>query len=258
MGRSTVSRLGIVCLAIVAGGLLVSAERAAQVHAAGQPDGHDMGHMEMTKPRPLQPGDKERAATIAAAARKAAEPYRDYRKALQDGYKIFLPEVPQHVYHFTRNDFGLLAMRRFDPEKPTSLLYEKTPASELADGKPEFKLLGVMYTDRYGAAEDELNSRVPLSIAQWHLHTDLCLPPRSGLADIEGPNAKFGLKGSITTAAACQAAGGRFLPHLFGWMVHVYPFETDPAKIWSAGMDDDHGMQHDAMPGMKMGPGDKM
>jgi hypothetical protein len=35
-------------------------------------------------------------------------------------------------------------------------------------------------------------------------------------------------------------------------MTHVYPFETDSTKVWGAGMDDDHGMAHDSMPGMKM------
>ena len=212
------------------------------------------GHMEMTRLRPVQPGDQERADAIVAAARKAAEPYLDYRKALADGYTIFAPNVTQHVYHFTRDDFGIAAAFGFDPTKPTSLLYEKTSTG----GKPGYKLIGVMYTDRFEASEDELNRRVPLSIAQWHLHTDLCIPPRSNRVDVEAPGGKFGLKGSITTEAACTAAGGRFFPHLFGWMVHVYPFETDKAKEWSAGMDDDHGMQQDAMPGMKMGPGEKM
>jgi hypothetical protein len=41
------------------------------------------------------------------------------------------------------------------------------------------------------------------------------------------------LKGSIATADACDAAGGRWLPLVFNWMVHVYPFETDAAKIWA-------------------------
>jgi hypothetical protein len=59
----------------------------------------------------------------------------------------------------------------------------------------------------------------------------------------------FGLSGSITTAEACRAAGGTFRPHLAGWMIHVYPFETDPTKVWSAGMGDDHGK---SMPAMKM------
>ena len=70
-----------------------------------------------------------------------------------------------------------------------------------------------------------------------------------------GPNAKFGLMGSISTLEACEAAGGKFLPHVFGWMVHVYPYETDPKDIWSTS--DDHAsghdnMAHSAMPGMKM------
>ena len=37
-------------------------------------------------------------------------------------------------------------------------------------------------------------------------------------------------------------------------MVHVYPYETDPKKIWSTD-DDDQGhdnMDHSVMPGMKM------
>jgi hypothetical protein len=37
-------------------------------------------------------------------------------------------------------------------------------------------------------------------------------------------------------------------------MVHVYPYETDPDKIWSVD-DDDKGhdnMDHSSMPGMKM------
>src|SRR5256885_16740317 len=62
----------------------------------------------------------------------------------------------------------------------------------------------------------------------------------------------FGLNASITTEQACTAAGGHFKPHLAGWMIHVYPFETDPAKVWSPGMGDDHGMEPKSMPGMKM------
>lgn len=42
-------------------------------------------HMGMTKMRPPQPGDQARADAILAAAKKAAERYRDYRKAEADG-----------------------------------------------------------------------------------------------------------------------------------------------------------------------------
>jgi len=208
------------------------------------------GHMTMTELRPMQPGDKERADAIVVAARKVADQYTDYKKALADGYLIFHPEIKQNVYHFTNNADAVRTTLRFDAAHPTSLLYEKTAAT--AGSKAGYKLVGVMYTAPYRASEDELNRRVPLSIARWHLHTNFCLPPAGGRADLLGPDPKFGLQGSITTAAACKAASGTFVEHVFGWMVHVYPYETDPARIWAAGMDDEHGMEHDAMPDMPM------
>jgi hypothetical protein len=182
-----------------------------------------------------------------AAAKGAMAPYQDYRKALADGYTIFLPNVPQSIYHFTKREYGFQAAFHFDPSKPTSLLYKKT-----ADGG--YKLVGAMYTDRKRASEDELNERIPLSIARWHRHINFCKAPEGQKAAYFGPNAKFGLLGSITTKEACDAAGGEFHPQIFGWMVHVYPYETDAKKIWSVD-DDDEGhdnMDHSAMPGMQM------
>ena len=43
---------------------------------------------------------------------------------------------------------------------------------------------------------------------------------------------KRGLTGSIVTKEACSEAGGTFYPVIFGWMVHVYPFEDTREKIW--------------------------
>jgi hypothetical protein len=37
-------------------------------------------------------------------------------------------------------------------------------------------------------------------------------------------SSQFGLDGSISTEAACTKVGGVFLPQLFGWMVHIYPW----------------------------------
>jgi hypothetical protein len=204
-------------------------------------------HMYMTSLRPLQPGDKEKADAVVAAAKQAMEPYRDYHKALADGYTIFLPNVPQPQYHFTKAEYGMEARRNFDPLKPTSLLYKKT-----ADGG--YTLVGAMYTDRVNASEDELNTRIPLSVAHWHQHVNFCKAPAGEGSEYFGPDARFGLLGSIHTKEDCDQAGGVFLPHLFGWMVHVYPYETDPKKVWEVD-DDDKGhdnMDHSAMPGMKM------
>jgi hypothetical protein len=208
---------------------------------------HMPGHMYMTVLRAEKPGDQLKADAVVAAAKQAMAPYEDYHKALADGYQIFLPDVPQPQYHFTRYEYGLEARLHFDPLKPTSLLYKETP-----DGG--YKLIGAMYTDRVDATEEELNDRVPLSIARWHQHINFCKAPAGQKAAYFGPDAKFGLGGSITTKEACEAAGGEFRPHLFGWMVHVYPNETDAKKVWSTD-DDDQGhdnMDRSPMPGMKM------
>jgi len=205
------------------------------------------GHMLMTSLKPAKAGDQQRADAVVTAAKAAMAPYQDYRKALADGYEIFLPNVPQSQYHFTKYAYGLASRSSFDPLKPTSLLYTKT-----ADGG--YQLVGAMYTDRVDAGEDELDERIPLSIARWHQHINFCKAPPDQKAAYFGPDAKFGLLGSITTEEACTAAGGVFHPHLFGWMVHVYPYETDPRKIWST-VDDEQGhdnMDHSVMPGMKM------
>jgi hypothetical protein len=207
---------------------------------------HMAGHMFLSTLRPAQPGDGQKGDAIVAAAREAMEPYRDYHKALADGYRIFLPNIPQPLYHFTNYENGRGAATHFDPLKPTSLLYKKIP-----DGG--YKLIGVMYTDRVGATQDELNDRIPLSIARWHQHVNFCKAPQGEWTDYFGPDAKFGLMGSISTKEACDQAGGVFIPHVFGWMVHVYPYESNPRDIWS--IDDDHGrdnMDRSAMPGMKM------
>ena len=120
----------------------------------------DMGpHMKMTTLRDLKPGDQEKADQVLEAARSSAEKYKDYRAALADGYKIFLPNLPQKQYHFTNYWYGFEAGMRFNPEHPTSLLYEKTG--------DEYKLIGVMYTAPKNANWNELDKRIPLSIAQW-------------------------------------------------------------------------------------------
>ena len=88
-----------------------------------------------------------------------------------------------------------------------------------------------MYTMPKRASEDQLNARLPLSVATWHLHTNLCMPPREQRRTADWT--RFGLRGSIATQEACDAAGGRFHPVIFGWMVHVYPYEDSVDKIFA-------------------------
>lgn len=203
------------------------ADAEASAHVMNSMEGHmDMGpHMKMTALRPPKPGDAARAQQVAEAARKASEKYTDYRVALADGFKIFHPELPQKMYHFTNYGYAMEAAFRFNPEHPTSLLYEKHG--------DDYKLIGVMYTAPKRFGEEQLDERIPLSVAQWHEHVNFCSAPAGRKWEGLGAHPQFGLRGSITTQEACDAAGGTFHPVVFNWMVHVYPFEKDQAKVWS-------------------------
>jgi hypothetical protein len=184
---------------------------------------HDSPHMRLTTRVPERPGDRTRATAIVTALRPALERYRDYHVALSNGYEIFMPNMPQPIYHFTNYFEGLAETFRFKPDQATSLLYRKT-----RDG---YQLVGAMYTAPRNEPEVDLDARVPLSIAQWHAHVNICLPARGSASGADWT--RFGPEGSISTSKACTAAGGRFFPQLFGWMVHVYPFEKTLDKIFA-------------------------
>src|SRR6202049_2377998 len=169
-------------------------------HAMLSMEGRQMSmgpHMKMTTLRDLRPGDQEKADQVVAAARKAAEKYTDYKIALADGYKIFLPNLPQKQYHFTNYRYAFEAAFSFNAEHPTSLLYEKHG--------DDYKLIGVMYTAPKNANWNELDQRIPLSVAQWHEHVNFCAPPADKRKEILTPHPQFGLKGSIATQEACDA-----------------------------------------------------
>ncbi len=183
----------------------------------------DEAHMRMTPVREATPQDIARADQIAATLKESIERYKDYRVALGDGYKIFAPNLPQPMYHFTNYWNGFLEAITFDPSRPTSLLYTKT--------KDGYELIGAMYTAPKTDTLQQLNERVPLGVARWHAHTNLCLPAKGGMANADWK--KFGLDGSIATQQACTEAGGRFYPQIFGWMVHVYPYENSREKMFA-------------------------
>jgi len=197
---------------------------------------HMGAHMHMTTLRAPSPGDQQRADAVAQAARNVMARYTDYRTAEADGFQPFHSEFKQPMYHFTNARYAIEAEFHFNPDHPTSLLYEPTK-----DGG--YRLIGVMYTAPYRYTEDQLNERVPLSVAQWHMHTNLCTPPWNRWSEAVGNHPIFGLNGSIADENACKAEGGTFRDHVFGWMVHVYPNEPDPSQIWSVERQMSHSHQ---------------
>ena len=200
-----------------------SQEHNAVSAMSGQDHGDHSAHMYMTSMRKQTPEDVQRANEIVEQLRAGIEKYRDYHVALNEGYRIFLPNIPQPEYHFTSYKNGFMEAFSFDASRPTSLLYRKKAGG--------YELVGAMYTMPKRATEDQLNARVPLSVAMWHLHTNLCMPPKEQRVGADW--GKFGLKGSIASQEACDAAGGKFSPVIFGWMTHVYPYEDSVDKIFA-------------------------
>jgi hypothetical protein len=214
-------------------------------------------HMTMTELRTPSAADLERGRQIIETMRAALSKYQDYKVAIANGYEPFMPSVPQDVYHFANRQVGAAEyLGDFDLNHPGSLLYEKTTFGG-------WKLVGAMYDAPPTDTPAQLDKLIPLGIARWHEHTNLCLP--AGITEQDVMNGKigarmrpditsaidnpmqqssmlrmrlgymadprFGFQGTISTAAACEAVGGNFHPLMFGWMVHVYPFGTDDLKV---------------------------
>jgi cytochrome c556 len=188
------------------------------------------GHMYMTQLRSKQPGDEEKVKAVIAQVKASIERYRDYHKALEDGYVIANPKVNEPQFHFNNKANLQEAEQHFDPTRPSSLLYFQTPTQR-------YKLEGVMFTVPPNASEDELNARIPLSVVRWHKHINFCAAPADKIKEYLGKHPKFGMFGSIKTADACKAEGGTFYPVMFTWMIHVFPFENDLKDVFS--MNDD-------------------
>lgn len=202
------------------------AERAM----GGHHDPVALKHLAFTPVRAATPADSTRAADVIVALREAIGKYRDVRLAEADGYALFAPQLKtQRVYHYTRRRSAIAEAFRFDPAQPTSLLYVKDAAGRMV-------LRGAMYTAPARTGVEELDRRVPTSMARWHRHVSICIPPRGArerwAEKTPDGTMRFGPAGAIATKEECASASGRWLPSLFGWMVHVNAFAADEREIF--------------------------
>ena len=215
-------------------------------------------HMTMTPTRPQTPADAQRGEEIIATMRRVLVRYQDSDAAVAAGYIPYMPTVPQDVYHFANRALSADEyLGDVSIERPGALLFERKTFGG-------YKLVGAMYSAPANYTLDQLDAIIPLSLTHWHAHTNICLPAGvteqdvmngdvrghfrasipinpMGLSFSAGTSARmrlgymadprFGFAGTISTAADCQALGGNFHPQIFGWMVHVYPFQSDDLKV---------------------------
>ncbi len=213
-------------------------------------------HMTMTPSRPETAADVQRGEEIIATMRRVLGKYQDSDAAIAAGYVPYMPTIPQDVYHFASRTYtGDEYRGDVSIEHPGALLYERKTFGG-------YKLVGAMYSAPATYTLDQLNAIIPLSLAHWHAHTNICLPAGVTEQDVWNGNIhghmrasvpgdpmgfrasndmrmrfgymadpRFGFTGTISTASDCEAVGGNFHPQIFGWMVHVYPFQSDDLKV---------------------------
>jgi len=196
-------------------------ERGVEAAMFGRADDVHARHLRHTPTRAPSRADSLRAWALVREMRSALARFADERAARRAGYRPFAPDAPgQTVLHYTHVGRAWREGFRFDPAQPGSLLYTRG-----ADGS--LTLVGAMYGASERADPADLDARVPLSIARWHLHVNLCVPPMHRLArwrETRDGRPLFGPLSPIASRAECSAVGGRFRESVFGWMVHVNAF----------------------------------
>jgi len=229
--RSTTAFFALAAIPLLSSQRLVAqgsaddrAMNMAEHAMGGRMDSIMMKHMILSPARAATTSDSVKAFAVVKELRAAIAKYQDTSAAVADGFVMFAPNVQnQRTYHFTKLGNALFEGLRFDPSRPTSLLYER-------DATGSLKLVGAMYTMPRRAPIGRLDERIPLSIAHWHRHVNWCMPLGSQQGRwTETKNGKpvFGPESPIATRAECDKVGGQFMPALFGWMVHANVFKGD-------------------------------
>ena len=80
---------------------------------------------------------------------------------------------------------------RWAPAAPSSLIYRRNARGEL-------ELLGAMYMAGPRATPEELDARVPISVARWHKHVNYCFPDeRRRISETKDGKPLFGPVGTL-------------------------------------------------------------
>jgi hypothetical protein len=224
--RGTHTRLDPLFLVLVA---LGGGTAALSAQAAGPPMA--AMHMAFTATRPGTAADTARALDVVERLRAAIAPYQTLEAAEAAGYRSRKdPEMVKgaRLLHVGKRIGRKGEPKPFDPAAPQALLYRRD-----ADG--QFHLAGAMYVAPPSATLDDLDAMIPLSVAHWHRHVNLC---------ISGNRTSFRRIPEATTAEACEAAGGRFRAES-RYMVHVMTDAgTDLAQVFPQGRDEMGEMAH--------------
>jgi hypothetical protein len=182
-------------------------------------------HMAFTPTRSGTAADTARARDVVERLRFAIAPYQTLEAAEAMGYRSRIaPDMVKgaRLLHLGKRAGVRRAGKPFDPAAPQALLYRR-------DANGEFRLAGAMYVAPPSATLDDLDAMIPLSVARWHRHLNVC---------VSGNRKSFKRIPGAMTGEACQAAGGRFRAES-SYMVHVITDAgNDLTLVFPQGRDD--------------------
>jgi hypothetical protein len=157
-------------------------------------------------PGPVTPAQRVVLDEQLVAAKTATAKYRDYRRAVKDGYfqvTQYIPGIGMHMFNLH------ISEGTFDPARPQLLLYEP-------DGKG-WRLDGVAY---FISTRDR---SAPIGFAGqsdvWHYHTDLCFLPHGAVT-------------IATSGSQCHALGGVFQART-PWLLHAWIWKANPNGVFT-------------------------
>ena len=89
--------------------------------------------------------------------------YQDCRAALADNYLSRASDETQSIWEFTNYWYGFKAAFDFDPDHPTSLIYQR-------DSQGEYHLIGAAFTAPERFTPEQRRERIPDEVAKWQPH----------------------------------------------------------------------------------------
>jgi hypothetical protein len=127
--------------------------------------GQSAAPMAVTNSQPsfAQPTSQDERARFVEGLRRSLSRYQDCRAALADNYLSRASDETQSIWEFTNYWYGFKAAFDFDPDHPTSLIYQR-------DSRGEYHLIGAAFTSPERFSIEQRHERIPSNIAEWQPH----------------------------------------------------------------------------------------
>jgi hypothetical protein len=180
--------------------VVIAADGTSNCEQSGYGNGGNSGHGHRgpVAPVAMSPATRDKFRKQMTASDEVVAKYPTAADAEAAGYHAITPYVPCIAAHFLKQS---ALGNGFDPTEPEILLYDGTD--------PKSHIVGLSYL--VFGDEDKAPTGFAGEMDHWHVHRQLCIGRGIGVLGDEN-----------TTAADCEARGGRVVPLTNLWMTHEW------------------------------------